>query len=121
MAKDVKIEVPNTSDDEPISEIVEEVTNATEKLKRIAIEREILSSLPYYARFNTGGYTGEWGPQGRLAVLDEKELVLNKNDTENFMIAMDVLRSIVDTIDINALHSQIPHLSSAGILTAGSG
>lgn len=114
------IEHPPTSD-EPISEVVEEVTNATEKLKRIAIEREILSSLPYYARFNSGGYTGEWGPQGRLAVLDEKELVLNKDDTENFMIAMDVLRSIVDTIDINALHSQIPHLSSAGILTAGSG
>jgi hypothetical protein len=27
--------------------------------------------------FNTGGYTGAWGPEGKLAVLHEKELVLN--------------------------------------------
>jgi hypothetical protein len=27
--------------------------------------------------FNTGGYTGAWGPEGRLAVLHQKELVLN--------------------------------------------
>jgi hypothetical protein len=27
--------------------------------------------------FNTGGYTGEWGTDGKLAMLHEKELVLN--------------------------------------------
>jgi chromosome segregation ATPase len=26
---------------------------------------------------DTGGYTGEWGPEGKLAVLHEKEIVLN--------------------------------------------
>ena len=29
------------------------------------------------AGYATGGYTGDWGPEGKLAVLHEKELVLN--------------------------------------------
>jgi len=32
-------------------------------------------------QFNTGGYTGVWGPEGKLALLHEKELVLNASDT----------------------------------------
>jgi hypothetical protein len=79
----------------------------------------VLNSLPYYARFNTGGYTGEWGPAGRLAMLDEKELVLNKDDTENFLVATGILRSIVDLIDINSLHNQVSNLSSAGFAPLG--
>ena len=35
--------------------------------------------------FASGGYTGSWGPSGRLAVLHEKELVLNANDTLHFL------------------------------------
>ena len=31
--------------------------------------------------YDTGGYTGKWGPEGKLATLHEKELVLNKQDT----------------------------------------
>ena len=31
--------------------------------------------------FDTGGYTGEWINDGRIAVLHEKELVLNESDT----------------------------------------
>jgi hypothetical protein len=38
----------------------------------------------------TGGYTGEWGDSGKLAVLHEKELVLNKNDTANFLDALTI-------------------------------
>ena len=41
--------------------------------------------------FDTGGYTGDWSStQGKLAVLHQKELVLNKEDTANMleMIAM---------------------------------
>ena len=44
--------------------------------------------------FDTGGYTGAWGPEGRAALLHEKELVLNKHDTENFLSALDILRSL---------------------------
>jgi hypothetical protein len=35
--------------------------------------------------FDTGGYTGEWDSSGRLAVLHQKEIVLNAHDTENFL------------------------------------
>lgn len=48
----------------------------------------------YIAQFDTGGYTGSWGSEGRMAILDEKELVLNKNDTENFLNATALLRTI---------------------------
>jgi hypothetical protein len=33
------------------------------------------------ASFDTGGYTGVWGPEGKMAFLHEKELVLNASDT----------------------------------------
>lgn len=51
----------------------------------------------------TGGYTGDWGPEGRLAVLHEKELVLNKQDTENFLSATNILREISQMLDRDAL------------------
>jgi hypothetical protein len=35
--------------------------------------------------FNTGGYTGSWGPEGKMAMLHEKEIVLNKTDTANLL------------------------------------
>ena len=44
--------------------------------------------------FDTGGYTGEWGPEGKLAWLHEKELVLNKKDTDNILDAVSIARSI---------------------------
>lgn len=47
-----------------------------------------------YKQYDTGGYTGVWGDQGRLAVLHEKELVLNKQDTENLLQAVDLIRQI---------------------------
>ena len=51
----------------------------------------------------TGGYTGSWGPEGKLAVLHEKELVLNRQDTENFLSAAAMLREISQMLDNNAL------------------
>lgn len=47
------------------------------------------------SKFDTGGYTGNWNsPEGRLAVLHEKELVLNKDDTANFLKVLDVQRQL---------------------------
>ena len=40
----------------------------------------------------SGGYTGEWGSEGKLAILHEKELVLNKDDTSNFLKALEVAK-----------------------------
>jgi hypothetical protein len=63
--------------------------------------------------FDTGGYTGSWNSdQGRLALLHEKELVLNKDDTQNMLNAIGLVREIAHAIDLNAL-------SSAGYLSGG--
>jgi hypothetical protein len=44
---------------------------------------------------DTGGYTGKWGPQGKMAMLHEKELVLNKTDTSNLLSTIEILREII--------------------------
>lgn len=55
------------------------------------------------ASLDTGGYTGEWGGLGKLAMLHEKELVLNADDTANMLQMIDMVRSISNAIDLNAL------------------
>ena len=80
--------------------------------------------MPRYAynRFNTGGYTGYWpGDTGKLAFLDSKEIVLNKDDTANFLSAVDIVRDIAKTIDLtasNASNSFSKLFAAAGIKTA---
>ena len=56
--------------------------------------------------YRTGGYTGKWNnTDGRLAMLHQKEIVLNAHDTENFLKTVDIVRQIAQTIDLNALAS----------------
>lgn len=60
-------------------------------------ERDPASGQLHFSKkssYDTGGYTGEFGPEGKLAVLHEKELVLNKNDTENFLNIVQILRDL---------------------------
>lgn len=64
---------------------------------------------------DTGGYTGNWGPDGRIAVLHQKELVLNEHDTSNMLAAVQMTRSILETIDLNARQAQI----GLGAMVAG--
>ena len=55
---------------------------------------------------DTGGYTGAWGTTaGKLAMLHEKELVLNKQDTENILQSVNLVRQISDWISgrVNAM------------------
>lgn len=49
-------------------------------------------------KFDTGGYTGAWGNNGKLAMLHEKELVLNSSDTENILNAVNMVRQMADTL-----------------------
>ena len=65
-------------------------TNATEK------------QLNYFKSFDTGGYTGSWGPEGRIAMLHQKEIVLNTHDTENFLSAIELVRSLSERVDLTA-------------------
>ena len=54
--------------------------------------------------YDTGGYTGEWGNDGRLALLHQKELVLNKDDTANMLNAINIMRNITDTLGSSVLN-----------------
>ena len=69
----------------------------------------------YYA-FDTGGYTGEWDSSGRLAMLHQKEIVLNAKDTENFLAAVNIVREVARSIDLNAMIQA----NGFGILSAAS-
>lgn len=46
---------------------------------------------------DSGGYTGEWGLEGRIALLHEKELVLNKEDTSNLLDAIKIIRGFTSS------------------------
>ena len=62
--------------------------------------------------FRTGGYTGDWtGTDGRMAMLHQKELVLNESDTKNFLDGISMLR------DMSSLNGSI----SNAILSAVAG
>ena len=66
-----------------------------------------------YAGFKTGGYTGEWGPEGKLAYLHEKELVLNAKDTQNILNAVDLVRTISQKLDRQAQIAALGFASKA--------
>ena len=65
------------------------------------------SPTPGPTGFASGGYTGEWGPGGKLAMLHQKELILKEGDTENFLASLEVLRDIVKVIDLHAMNAQL--------------
>ena len=64
------------------------------------------------AKYDTGGYTGSWGPEGKIAVLHEKELVLNQEDTSNLLKTIDFIREIMNTIDSQATMASLSTLSA---------
>lgn len=58
-------------------------------------------------KFATGGYTGQWGADGRWALLHEKELVLNREDTENMLAAVKTVREIAAIVDLQAQQANL--------------
>lgn len=62
--------------------------------------------------FKTGGYTGAWGPEGKLAVLHEKELILNQDDTQNILSTVSLIRELVNMIDAQAASASLFNLIS---------
>ena len=57
--------------------------------------------------FDTGGYTGEWGPDGKLGILHEKELILEPGDTENILASVSILRDLIHSIDVQAVYNSL--------------
>ena len=78
------------------------ITNASSRLKTVL-----------GAAYASGGYTGEWGSEGRIAILHEKELVLNKADTENILGAVNIMRGITDRLNLAAGATSLSRSGSA--------
>ena len=79
-------------------------------------------ALNQISGYDTGGYTGEWGPNGKLAVLHQKEIVLNASDTENLLTAVSMIRDISGQLEANAMtmrHIKTLENYSAKINTGG--
>lgn len=64
-----------------------------------------------YSKFDTGGYTGTWSDNtghdknGKLALLHQKELVLNASDTENMLKIVQAVRALTTNLKTNMLNS----------------
>ena len=67
-----------------------------------------------YWTLRSGGYTGSWGDDsGRWALLHQKELVLNENDTKNMLSAVQILRSIPYSVIAQSLINSSTNTASA--------
>lgn len=68
----------------------------------------------YTAKYDTGGYTGEWGPEGKIAMLHQKELVLNADDTSNILQTVAFMRELVNMLDKQASMASLFNMSAIG-------
>ena len=71
--------------------------------------------------FDTGGYTGAWGTEGRLAFLHQKELVLNADDTENMLNIVQMVRDITSAIDTRASLASVANINNGMYGSVGAG
>lgn len=72
--------------------------------------------------FESGGYTGDWNNKnGKLAILHEKEIVLNKKDTENLLSSVSIVRDIDDllkSLDTSMMNRILSFLSDFSSLSS---
>lgn len=91
----------------------EEVANLTQKyINQYWSTGQLVNYDSKKWGYASGGYTGTWGKDsgldgenGKLAFLHQKELVLNQQDTENILEAVQVMRSIMDITKMASLSS----------------
>lgn len=76
---------------------------------------DVLAHPKQYDTYDTGGYTGAWGPEGKLAVLHQKEIVLNADDTENLLKSVSFVRELANLINMRAASASLFNLTSTGI------
>lgn len=75
-----------------------------------------------YTWMDTGGYTGDWAPgegmsdakNGKLAVLHSKELVLNADDTENILQAVQAVRQLTTNFRNGAFEDAVSAFNKYG-------
>lgn len=65
--------------------------------------------------YDTGGYTGDWSDgSGKLALLHSKEIVLNANDTQNILKAVESVRAMTAAMKGATLAEAVGSISSIG-------
>lgn len=70
----------------------------------------------YPTQYATGGYTGDWGTSdGKVALLHEKELVLNKKDTANILDSVNIVRDMNNQINRNIRYASFAQQVAAQI------
>lgn len=74
-------------------------------------------ALELVKSYDTGGYTGIWGKEGRLAMLHQKELVLNASDTSNILAAVSAIREIVSVMKADSISSMLSIGRNSNIAT----
>ena len=75
-----------------------------EKFKKEGWDESLFDHIKLEAsRFDTGGYTGEFGPEGKFAMLHEKELVLNQQDTQNLLDTVDIVDKLLNSLEYQNL------------------
>lgn len=73
--------------------------------------------------YDTGGYTGSWNDNtfdsknGKLAVLHQKELILNATDTENILATVSAVRDLVAGLKTQALNGLSTAFAIGGVAT----
>ncbi len=68
--------------------------------------------------FDTGGYTGNWNSkEGKVAMLHEKELILNKQDTSNILMAVSIVRTLSAKLS-NMANNMMNNINSHNAATA---
>ena len=90
-------EYANELTTEQIDSIIKELLwyEKIDMLKELAqTGGKLFDSLKTIVGLDTGGYTGEWSNDGRLAFLHQRELVLNAEDTQNILSAVGMVRQM---------------------------
>ena len=106
---------------------VEKVLESNKTYTTIEIQEKIKQYKGRETSALTGGYTGEWNNgsderNGRLAFLHQKELVLNADDTKNFLSGINTIRSMVasnGSIETAVLRAAANMASTLGNISPG--
>lgn len=95
---------------EDMSKDIEVYTLMVNNCHTFIVNNMIVHNMPapnVITKYASGGYTGEWigGSQldnGKLAILHQKELVLNEDDTKNMLQTVSLVRELSQILDLQA-------------------
>ena len=101
------------------SGFTEEEVRKAQELINLVYGGRTLNEAKKILGFDVGGYTGDWsGNSGKLAFLHKRELVLNQDDTKNFLTGIGLLDKILQTIDLYAANAQFSRNLTSNFATA---